>query len=28
MQENHIHSDTTLALRSVAFRVPGRTLLH
>ncbi|EEN7448735.1 ATP-binding cassette domain-containing protein, partial [Salmonella enterica subsp. enterica serovar Agona] len=28
MQENHIHSDTTFALRSVAFRVPGRTLLH
>ncbi|EDV4042995.1 iron-hydroxamate transporter ATP-binding subunit, partial [Salmonella enterica subsp. enterica serovar Typhimurium var. 5-] len=24
MQENHIHSDTTFALRSVAFRVPGR----
>ncbi|MBJ5871373.1 ATP-binding cassette domain-containing protein, partial [Salmonella enterica subsp. enterica serovar Derby] len=28
MQENHIPSDTTFALRSVAFRVPGRTLLH
>ncbi len=26
VQENHIHSDTHLALRSVAFRVPGRTL--
>ncbi|SUG16725.1 ferrichrome transport ATP-binding protein FhuC [Salmonella enterica subsp. arizonae] len=27
-RENHIHPDTTFALRSVAFRVPGRTLLH
>nr|VUD26167.1 ferrichrome transport ATP-binding protein FhuC [Salmonella sp. NCTC 7297] len=28
MQENYIHYDTTFALRRVAFRVPGRTLLH
>ncbi len=28
MQENHIHSDTTFTLRSVAFQKPGRTLYN
>ncbi|HBX13776.1 MAG TPA: Fe3+-hydroxamate ABC transporter ATP-binding protein FhuC, partial [Leclercia adecarboxylata] len=28
MQENNPQSDTTFALDSISFRVPGRTLLH